>query len=311
MTNMTPEISVVSPVYRAEKLVQPLVEELTQQLGSLSLPFEIILVEDGGPDNSWAIIEQMCAQYPFVKGIKLSRNFGQHYAITAGLQAAIGNWVVVMDCDLQDRPDQIPVLYSKALEGFDLVFARREVRQDSLIKRLSSKLFYWIFSYLTGTHQDSAIANFGIYHKKTISAILSMGDHIRYFPTMSQWVGFRKTHVNILHAPREEGRSSYTLRKLFKLAWDNMIAFSDKPLYLTTRFGLLIAACAGIIGLIYIVKYLKGEIEVLGFTSLMVSIWFLSGVLIFTMGIVGIYVGKTFERSKNRPTFIVEQKINL
>ena len=303
-------LSIVSPVYQAEKTVHLLVTEIQKYVTSITDEYEIILVEDGSPDQSWSRIEQICQSNSRVKGIKLSRNFGQHYAITAGLNASKGKWVVVMDCDLQDRPEEIPRLYQHVKKGYDLVFASRTIRRDSWLKKLSSKVFYAFFSYMTDTQQDHTIANFGIYHRKVIQSILMMGDHIRYFPTMSQWVGFTKTKLEVKHGSREEGSSTYTWRKLLILAWNNIIAFSDKPLRLTIKFGLSISLIAFIIGTYYLIQYLRGAIEVLGYASLILSIWFLSGVIIMVIGILGIYLGKIFERVKNRPLYIIEKEIN-
>jgi glycosyltransferase involved in cell wall biosynthesis len=303
-------ISVVSPVYKGEKMVQELVSRINVAVGQITLYFEIILVEDGSPDESWLEIEKVCAIFPNVKGIKLSRNFGQHYAITAGLQQACGQYIVVMDCDLQDLPEEIYSLYQKALEGYNIVYARRVVRQDSFIKRLSSKTYYALFSYLTDTAQDHTIANFGIYHRQVIGAMLSMGDHIRYFPTMSQWVGFRKTAINVNHGKRED-LSSYTLSKLLHLAFNNMISFSDKPLRLAVQLGILISVISFIIGIHYFFLYFNGQIKVLGFTSIMISIWFLAGIIIMILGVLGLYIGKIFEAVKQRPHYIIEKILNL
>ncbi len=305
-----PHLSIVSPVYRAEKLVEKLADEITKSVSLITTDFEIILVEDGSPDNSWEKIEQICARNKQVIGIKLSRNFGQHYAITAGLAEAKGEWIVVMDCDLQDVPAEIPRLYTKAQEGFDLVYAQRIERQDTFFKRLSSAFFYKVFSYLTDTQQDKTIANYGIYHKKVIAAMLSMKDHIRYFPTMSQWVGFKKAYLPVVHAMREEGKSSYTLKKLLELAFNNMIAFSDKPLRIAIKLGLYISLFSLLIGLFYLYKYLRGEIIIMGYASLIVSLWFLAGIIIFILGVVGIYIGKTFERVKDRPLYIIDKQLN-
>lgn len=311
MTENQPHISIVSPVYRAAPIIDDLVAEIITAVSSITSNFEIILVEDCGPDNSWEKIEENCQKDARVKGLKFSRNFGQHYAITAGLATAKGEWVVVMDCDLQDRPDEIPNLYKKALEGFDLVYAQRIERQDGFFKRLSSKAFYAIFSYLTDTPQDSSVANFGIYHRKVVAAILSMNDHIRYFPTMSRWVGFLSAYLPVRHSERAEGKSSYSFRKLLALAFNNMIAFSDKPLWLMVKFGAFISFTALLIGIYYLVQFLLGNILEPGFTSLIVSIWLLSGIMIFMLGIVGIYVGKNFEKAKGRPVYIVHKRLNL
>lgn len=305
------KISIVSPVYKGEKILLELVQQLQQEVEKLTKDYEIILVEDCGPDNSWDVIEQICQENKKVVGIKLSRNFGQHYAITAGLQSAVGEWIVVMDCDLQDRPDEIPRLYNKALEGYDLVFAQRVLRQDGFLKKLSSSLFYTVFSYLTDTPQDSSVGNFGIYHHKAIHALLSMGDHIRYFPTMSRWVGFNQTYLPVKHAERADGKSSYTLKTLLSLAFDNMIAFSEKPLWLMLKFGAFISIGSFAIAVFYLFRYLLGYITEPGFATLVLSIWFLSGIIILMLGIVGIYVGKTFERAKDRPIYIIQKTYNL
>ena len=305
------KISVVSPVFLAEAFVDELVNRLNKVLSDLSDQYEIILVEDGSPDKSWECIERICKEDSKVKGIKLSRNFGQHYAITAGLEQAVGDWIVVMDCDLQDMPEEIPKLFRKAKEGFDIVYARRLIRKDSFFKKITSKIFYRLFGYLTDSNQDPSIANFGIYHLKVVRAILDMKDQVRYFPTMVQWVGFSSTKIDVTHSARASGKSSYSWRKLLNLALDNMIAFSDKPLRLTIRLGFSISLISIFIGIFYIYRYLIGEIVVVGFASLVISIWFLSGLVIFILGILGVYLGKTFDRVKDRPTFIIHEKLNF
>ncbi len=304
-------ISVVSPVYRADKIVQELVKQVKENLLTITEDFEIILVNDASPDNSWVAIETECKKDKRVKGINLSRNFGQHYAITAGLSYAKGEWVVVMDCDLQDRPDEIPNLYKKAMEGWDIVFAQRKERKDGFFKKKLSKLFYYLFSYLTETKQDASVANFGIYNKKVIVAILSMKDQIRFFPTMVQWVGFRKYYLLVKHSERFEGKSSYNFKGLFKLALNSILAFSDKPLRLTVKLGFGITLISLLVMLVYFIMYLTGSIKVLGFTSLIISFWFLSGIIIFILGFVGLYIGKMFEKVKDRPNFIVQEEINI
>lgn len=293
-----------------EKIIQELVSQLNEVSQKICNDYEIILVEDGSPDNSWRVIEEVCKNNSKVKGIKLSRNFGQHYAITCGLEAANGDWIVVMDCDLQDQPEEIPNLFNKAMEGYDIVVAQRENRQDSFFKKISSKLFYKLFSYLTNTEQDTTIANFGIYNRKVIQSILSMNDYIRYFPTMVQWVGFNSVKLKVKHSSRFEGKSSYTFSNLLKLAFNNILSFSDKPLKIFMKLGLYISTISFLIGIIYLLQYFSGHIVVLGFTSIIITITFLSGIIILTLGLVGIYVGKTFEQSKQRPTYIIHKKIN-
>lgn len=304
-----PILSIVSPVYRAEKLLSDLVQRIKSAVSQISTDFEIILVEDSSPDNSWAEIERLSQVHPEILGIKLSRNFGQHYAITAGLDQAKGDWIVVMDCDLQDRPEEIPGLFKKAQEGFEVVLARRANRQDGFMKRFSSKLFYRTLAWLTGSQQDETIANFGIYHQNVIKEITRMRESIRYFPTMVRWVGFRQTAIDVVHAANEDRGSSYNFKRLFNLALDIMLAYSDKPIRLTVKLGLLVALTGFLFAIFTFIRYLQGDIIVAGYASLIISLWMLTGFLLVTLGMVGLYVGKTFEGVKNRPIYIVEKKV--
>lgn len=304
-------LSIVSPIYKGEKMLDELVSRIESSVSTITDDYEIILVNDASPDNSWQKMVEICSQDKKVKGINLSRNFGQHYAITAGLSKTSGKWVVVMDCDLQDRPEEIINLYGKAKEGYDSVFAQRVERRDSFTKKLSSTLFYWIFSFLTDSKQDKTVANFGIYNRKVVDAILSMGDSIRYFPIMAQWVGFRKYYLPVIHSQREQGKSGYSLLKLLHLASDNMIGFSDKPLRLMLKLGLYVVIGSIIIALFYLIRWSLGLIEVDGFTTLVISVWFALGVISMMLGVTGIYIGKIFDRVKGRPTFIIDESINF
>jgi dolichol-phosphate mannosyltransferase len=306
-----PTVSVVVPVYRGAAFLPELYRRVKASASECFAAVEIIFVNDACPQDSWPIIRRLCEADPCVKGINLARNFGQHYAITAGLTYARNEWVVVMDCDLQDLPEEIPRLYQRAAEGFDSVFAQRLVRQDSWLKRQRSRMFYALFGYLTDTRMDASVANFGIYHRRVIEAILSMGDKIRYFPTMSQWVGFRKSFLPVRHANRESGGSSYSLPRLLRLAADNMIAFSDKPLRLFINLGFLLTSVSFLVGLRYLYLALTGRVVVMGFASLIISIWFIGGVLMLALGLLGIYIEKIFSQAKNRPTFIVAERVNL
>lgn len=304
-------LSIVSPIYKGEKMMEELVKRIKAAVEPITSDYEIILVNDYSPDNSLSKIKEICARDNRVKGVALSRNFGQHYAITAGLSKASGQWVVVMDCDLQDRPEEIPNLYNKAQEGYDSVFAQRVERQDTFLKRLSSTLFYSVFSFLTDSKQDKSVANFGIYNRKVVNAILSMGDSIRYFPIMAQWVGFNKYYLPVQHAERAEGKSGYSLFKLFKLASDNMIGFSDKPLRLMLRFGFYVVVLSLLFALWNFAKWMLGLIVVDGFTTMVISIWLAVGIITMMIGIAGIYIGKIYDRVKGRPTFIIDETYNL
>ena len=304
------EISIVSPVYMAAGIVPELVKQISCSLDDIGVAYEIILVEDGSKDESWESILIECQKHKKVKGVKLSRNFGQHIAITAGLEYARGNWTVVMDCDLQDNPHEIKNLYQIALKGFDVVLAQRIGRIDGSLKRLSSSMFYRVFGYLTGTKQDSSVANFGIYNHKVIKAITSMGDSVRYFPAMVQWVGFRRTHIPVKHGQRHSGKTNYDIKKLLNLAANNIVAFSDKPLRLAVVWGFIIATLSFALGAIYLMASLLGILSVSGFATIIISLYFSAGAIIFVLGLVGLYVGKSFDKVKNRPLYIVDHITN-
>lgn len=304
-------ISIVVPLYRCDKAVKELTDRISTTLGALKLSFEIIYVNDASPSADWEAVTQIAQENTRVKGLSLSRNFGQHYAITAGLNYASGDWVVVMDGDLQDQPEDIPLLYNKAQEGFDIVLARRVERQHSLLKRTGSKWFYKTLAYLTDTEQNAEIANFGIYRKNVIAAILSMKDKTRYFPTMVRWVGFKRTEIGVNHAARKEGKSSYNLKALLNLALNTILSFSDKPLRLTVKAGIFISFAAFIFAAVTFIRALTGHIVVSGYSSMIISIWLLSGVIITLIGMLGLYIGKIFDQVKDRPTYLVAEKINF
>ncbi len=303
--------SIISPVYACDKSLVQLYERIRCVLEPISSDFEILFINDGSPDKSWETISLLSQTDKRVKGINFSRNFGQHKAIAAGLQFAKGEWLVVMDCDLQDQPEEIAKLYKKAREGYDMVLAQRIDRQDSALKKAFSQLFYNILGYLTDTKQDFSIANFGIYRKEVIQSINEMGDAIRYFPTMAKWVGYNSTVLKVEHAARSIGKTSYSFKKMLKLAIDVMLAFSDKPLRLTAKLGLLVSLLSILFAIYNLFLYFQGDITQTGWASIIISIWFLSGLIIFVLGIVGIYIGKIYEKVKERPLYIIRDKVNL
>ena len=304
-------LSIVTPVYRCESCIVDLIQRLTISIESFTTDYEIIFVNDASPDQSWNRLKEIAKSNFSIKLIDLSRNFGQHAAITAGLSEASGEWMVVMDCDLQDLPEEIPNLYFKAKEGFDFVLAERTSRSDSFYKKMTSKLFYFVLSYLTGTKQDTTVANFGIYHRKVIHEVLKMGDQIKFFPLMIKWVGFSSCKLPVKHAAREEGSSSYSLLKLLRLSSDVILSFSDKPLKILVKLGFFISLFALVFGIEMIYSYINGKIIVQGYASLIISLWFLSGLIVSMLGLVGLYVGKSFDKVKGRQVYIIKEKVNF
>ena len=300
-----PVISVVIPVYKAENSLDELYYRLTVTLETITPDFEIVLVEDCGGDRSWEIIERLSAQDARVKGIQFSRNFGQHYGITAGLDYCNGDWVVVMDCDLQDMPEEIPRLYAKAQEGYDIVLARRGRRQDPLLKRYTSWLFYKLFSYLADIEYDAQTGNFRIISRRVVNNFRKMRERLRFFGGLIHWIGFPSASINVEHAERLDGVSTYTFAKLWNLASETIIAYSDKPLRLSIRFGFIMAFLAFCYGVYIFIRSLLYGSPIEGWSSLIVSLYFIGGIIIAILGIMGIYLGKTFDESKKRPLYIV------
>jgi len=309
MNEQSPLISVVTPVYMAEACLKELCQRLVAALEPISPHFEIIMVEDASPDQSWDIMAQIIEQEPRCKGIRFSRNFGQHYAITAGLAEARGEWVVVMDCDLQDQPEEIAKLLKTAQNGgFDVVFGRRTRRKDSRLKRLSSRSFYAVYNFFTDTHFDNSVANFSISSRPVIDAFLQMGEHSRSFPLFIKWLGFPLGYTEVSHAERYSGETAYTFSKLLLFATESIISQSNKPLHLSIAVGLLFAMGAFLVAAYYTAKYLLYGITVTGWTSTIVSIWFIGGVILTNLGVLGLYMGRIFNETKNRPLYVIRDK---
>jgi len=298
-------ISVVIPVYRAESCLEELYRRLKAALEPLTADFEIMLVEDCGGDRSWPLIVALAQRDPRVKGIQFSRNFGQHYGITAGLDRCNGDWVVVMDCDLQDRPEEIPRLYAKAQEGHEIVVARRGKRSDPLLKRCSSWLYYSVFSWLADMSYDPQAGNFRILSRKVINNYRNMRERSRFFGSLINWMGFPFTSIDVQHDERFAGDSSYTFGKLWRLGAETIIAYSDKPLRIAVRLGFFIATCAFLYGLYILFLALFHGSPVTGWSSLIVSIYFMGGVIVAILGILGIYLGKTYDETKCRPLYVI------
>lgn len=302
-----PLISVIVPVYEAENCLDELYRRLIETLENITPSFEIVLVEDCGGDRSWEIIERLAKEDARVDGIQFSRNFGQHYGITAGLDHCRGDWVVVMDCDLQDRPEEIPRLYAKAQEGFDIVLARRGKRRDPLHKRISSWMFYKLFSYLADIDYDAQTGNFRIMSRKVVANFRNMREQLRFFGGLVQWMGFPTVSIEVAHAERHAGNSTYSFTKLRKLALETIIAYSDKPLRLAVRFGFVMASFAFGYGVFVLIRATFYGVAILGWSSLIISLYFIGGVIIAILGVIGIYLGKTFDESKKRPLYIVRR----
>lgn len=303
------KLSVVIPVYGCRGALRELYERLTKEVNKITEDYEIILVNDNCPQNSIEIIQEICKEDKKVIGIELSRNFGQMKAILAGLEYAMGEWVVVMDCDLQDRPEEIINLYKKAQEGYDVVFARRKQRKDSAGKIAISKMFYKIYSFATDMEYDPSLCNFSISNRKVIDAYCSMKEEHRAFVMYIQWLGFKQATIDVEHNERKEGKSSYNFKKRMKMATDIIFSQSDKLLKAIAGCGLLMTLISLIAVIIIVINYFTNHVNQ-GWSSTIAAIFLMSGMILFAIGIVGIYIGNIFIQIKERPLYVVRNILN-
>lgn len=302
-----PSLSVVIPVYKNEDHLHELYGRLRTTLETISQDFELIMVEDYGGDRSWEVVKELAALDPRVKGLQFSRNFGQHNAITAGLDHCRGDWVVVMDADLQDRPEEIPKLLQKALEGYDVVLGKRIKRGDKFSRKLASFFFGKIFGFLSGMKYDYRVGNFRIISRKVVDSFCQMREKLRFFGGLVEWMGFPTAEVEVQHDRESRGKTSYTLRKLFKLAGEAIVAYSDRPLRIVINLGLAISCLSFVFGISLIVRALVRHVPVPGWTSLIVSLYFLGGIITAGLGMIGVYLGRTFDETKKRPLYIIKE----
>jgi dolichol-phosphate mannosyltransferase len=292
-------------------MLEELVARISKAVAPLTSDYEIILVNDGSPDASWEKIKTLCARDAKVKGINLAHNFGQPYAITAGLSYAQGDYIAVIDCDLQNKPEDLPALFLKAMEGYDIVSARRVHRDDTFLKRMSSAVFHRVYDFLSGFSTDKAIAEFGVYSKRIVKVYCSIPEYSRSFVELIHTLGFRKTGIDVMHDHRLEGKSSYNLTRLLRLSFNAIISNSNRPLQLAVTLGFIMSLFSFLMAVYNIFAKFAGWNEVAGYTTTVFSIWFVGGLLLFMMGILGLYIGKIFDQVKGRPVFIVQDTLNI
>lgn len=306
------KISVVSPVYKAGNIVPELVARLRAVLLQLTTDYEIILVEDGSGDNSALSIEEECRKDSNVKGVLLSRNFGQHYAITAGLEHATGDFVVVIDCDLQDNPEYIKEMYRLASQGNEVIYTRKKSRKHSFFKNITAHLFFWVFNKLAGGNSDAngQVGAFSMLSARVVREFCRIKDFHRHYLMVVRLLGFRSAYLEIEHQKRHSGRSSYTFSKLVSHAISGITSQSVRLLHYSILLGFCFFGLS-LAGAVYlIVSYImQGAFP--GYTSLMIVILLSTGLILISIGVMGIYVGKIFEQSKGRPMYIVDKKINF
>ena len=305
-------VSVIVPLLNEEVIVKEISLRLRKTLIQIpNIDYEVIFIDDGSTDKTWKMIEIECSEYETIKGIKLSRNFGHHYAITSGMFKASGDWVVVMDGDLQDRPEVIPRLFEEAQRGFDIVFVSRLNRNDNKLYLLFQKLFYKILKHLSGVNLDPTQANFSIISRKVVDSFKNFPEKSRYYATTINWLGFSKSQISAEHGERFGGNPSYTLAKRINLALDIILAFSIRPLKVAIILGVILSLISIVFGSSIVVNAYFGGLELIGIPTLITTLLFSTGIVLVFLGILGVYLGKVFEEVKNRPLYIIDTEINF
>lgn len=304
------KLSIVIPVYGCPEALKPLHERLTETINKITKSYEIIFVNDGCPKNSWEEIKKVCKNDKKAIGINLSRNFGQLHSTNAGIDYATGDYVVLMDCDLQDPPEAISDLYNEINKGYDIVFARRKNRKDSKLTLLFSNLFYKVYNKLVDGYYDGGIGNFCIVKKEVVEEYKKINDKNKSFTIVLSWMGYNTKIIDIEGNERYEGKSSYNFAKKLDLAIDMLTSQSNKPLKIVVYIGILIAFVSFIYLLIQIIRYLVLKNITEGWTSIIGAIFLMGGIMLISIGCVGIYIGNIFNQTKGNPEYLIKEIIN-
>ena len=303
------KLSVVIPVLNEESLIQELINRVTFNCEKITKDYEVIIVDDGSVDGTWLKISEASKQNKKIMGLKFSRNFGHHYALTAGLHESIGEWVVVMDGDLQDRPEVILDLYQESQKGYDVVFVSRKNRPEKIQYRVLQKIFYWFLKSLSGINFDSSQANFSIISRKVVDAFKCFPENARFYGSTIMWLGFKRSKIFADHGKRLSGKPSYTLKKRLSLASDIILSFSERPLKFAIGVGVILSTISILVATWIIYSAITWGYSVTGWTSLIFSTFFFSGVILVFLGIIGIYLGRVFNEVKSRPLYVIEKTI--
>jgi polyisoprenyl-phosphate glycosyltransferase len=302
------EISVVVPVYGCAGCLLELHNRLKRVLSSLTSRYEIIYVEDQSPDGAWPLLSRIALKDRRVKALKLSRNFGQHAAITAGLSKAEGKWTFVMDCDLQDPPEEIPRLYRKALEGFDIVLTKRKRKKFSFFRKITAHLYFSLLNLFTREKLEGDYGSFSLLSAKVRRAFLRLNDNDRHYLFIVRWLGFPTASLEYEHGQRFHGKSSYSLTALLVHAFNGIFFQTTVLLRWIVYLGLVVSLLGWILAFYFIYLYYFRSIPP-GWTSLSVLILITGGFILMGTGVAGLYVGKIFDQVKGRPLFVVEKEI--
>jgi dolichol-phosphate mannosyltransferase len=303
-----PEISIVIPLLNEESNIPLLIDKLKDVFGNIDKSWEVIFVDDGSSDNSFNIIQSIAAGDNRIKGLSLSRNFGQQVALIAGMKESKGELIITMDADLQHPPELLPELLDVHIKGFDIVNTKRiEHKGTGILKRWSSKWFYGFINSISDVKIEPGFADFRLFTRKALDAFLEFQEKDRFNRGLVVWMGFQQGIVEYIAPPRETGKSKYTIRKMMRLGFDGITAFSSRPLRIASYLG-IITTFLGFIYLIYaLITFLVG-LTAPGWTSMIGVVILLGGIQLLCLGIIGEYISRIFNESKNRPLFFIKER---
>src|SRR6185312_3930810 len=300
--------SIVVPLYNEESGLPVLVERLQELMAQFDGPAEVVMVDDGSRDGTYELARAASVSDPRFKLIQFSRNFGHQVAITAGMDAAAGDAVIIMDADLQDPPHVVLQMIEKWKEGYEVVYGLRERREgERLFKTATASMFYGLLHRIADIDTPVDVGDFRLVDRKALNAFLQLRENNRYVRGMFSWVGFRQTGVAYTREERYAGSTHYTLSKMVKLASNGILGFSTAPLRLALSAGVFLAIASVIYGVVAISLKLAGESLVPGYASLLFAVTFLSGIQLAVMGMVGLYVGRIYDEARARPLYVVRE----
>lgn len=303
------EISVIIPVRDEEDNIINLSNRLDTIFRESKISYEVIFVTDINTDNTLEVINELSINKPNFKAIKLSNSFGQHVAVLAGLDNSQGRFTVIMDGDLQDSPEDIPILYKKILEGFDVVYAVKESKNKNFFRNMSSKSFNKLMNFFSDTKIDANSSMFRIISRGMVNEIIKYREFEPSLTYIFNLINLPSTSVNVTSGMREKGNSKYNLGRLINFAISTMLSFSRKPIRMISSLGFLISMMSFVYLIIVLIQYFFFKIELAGWPTLVVIITLTSGIQLLGLGIIGEYIGRIFIQTKNRPNYIIEKKI--
>jgi len=304
-TSDAPFVSVVVPLYWSAATIEALVERIGEVLRQRDVSYEIVAVDDGSGDDTWARVLGLLPEHPELRGLRLTRNFGQQSALGVGLEASRGQWIVTMDADLQDDPQHIPALLEKAESGFDIVLAQWADPVGTRSARWTSRVFYRVFNRLTGVDLPPGTGTYRVISRRVVDHFLALPDRTEFFGGMVAWFGFPLTTVPVVRHEREQGESGYSFRRRLSLAMSALVSFSTIPLKMAAVAGLLACVFALLLGLVVVILRFAGVIEQAGFAGIMVALLFMSGTILLSTGILGFYLGSLIKTTSRRPGGVI------